>query len=173
MNHRLPPASLFTFRPIAPADDAAMAAIIREVMPSFGASGAGFALNDPEVAHLSGAYAAPRHAYFVVTDAAGMVVGGAGIAPLAGAAPELCELRKMYFLPRARGSGMGERLLRHCLAVATGLGYRQCYLETLRGMDAALRLYAKCGFQPLAAPLGATGHFSCDCFYWRALDGAD
>ena len=36
-------------RPIEPGDDAAIAAIIRTVMPQFGASGEGFAINDPEV----------------------------------------------------------------------------------------------------------------------------
>ena len=43
------------------------------------------------------------------------------------------------------------------------------YLETLRGMDAAMRLYAKCGFEPIPGPLGATGHFSCDRYYLRDL----
>ena len=42
-----------SIRPIAPTDDAAMAAIIRAVMPEFGASGDGFAINDPEVDWMS------------------------------------------------------------------------------------------------------------------------
>ncbi len=157
------------FRPIAAHDDAAMAAVIRRVMPEFGADGPGFAISDPEVDFLSRAYALPRHAYFVVVDAAGQVQGGAGIAPLAGGDASVCELRKMYFLPAARGTGSGEALLRHCLEVARAFGYRQCYLETLDGMTGAMKLYAKCGFQPIAAPLGATGHFSCDRFYLREL----
>ena len=39
----------FSIRPITTADDAAMAAIIRGVMPEFGATGDGFAINAPEV----------------------------------------------------------------------------------------------------------------------------
>ena len=35
-------------------------------------------------------------------------------------------------------------------------------------MDAARKLYARFGFRPLCAPLGNTGHFSCDSYY--ALD---
>ena len=82
-----------TFRPIQPQDDAAVAAIIRAVMPEFGADGPGFALHDPEVDHMSRAYAAPGAAYFVVVDEGGKAVGGGGIAALEGGEPGVCELR--------------------------------------------------------------------------------
>ncbi|HJV49234.1 MAG TPA: GNAT family N-acetyltransferase [Geothrix sp.] len=160
---------MLTFRPIRSEDDAAVAAIIRAVMPEFGADGPGFALHDPEVDHMSAAYAGPGAAYFVVTNAEGRVVGGGGIAALEGGAPGVCELRKMYFLPETRGQGMGETLLKHCLAVAKDLGYRTCYLETLTGMDQAIRLYTKLGFKPLCAPLGQTGHGGCDHWFAREL----
>jgi len=160
----------FILRPITGADDAAMAAVIRTVMPEFGACGPGFAINDPEVDHLSVAYSDPRSAYFVI-EAGGRVVGGAGIAPLAGAAGSTCELRKMYFLPEARGFGQGRRLLDHCLQQARRLGYERCYLETLTGMDAAMRLYTRAGFTALCSPLGATGHFACDRYYAKELQG--
>jgi len=156
-----------TFRPIRPQDDAAMAAVIRAVMPEFGADGPGFAIHDPEVDHLSAAYTVPGAAYFVVVDEAGAVLGGGGVAALEGGEAGVCELRKMYFLPAARGQGLGEALLRHCLKVARDLGYRTCYLETLTGMDQAIRLYQKLGFKPLCAPLGHTGHGGCD--HWFAL----
>lgn len=159
---------MLTFRPIRPEDDAAMARVIRAVMPEFGADGPGFAIHDPEVDHLSTAYAGPGADYFVVIDPAGQVVGGAGVAPLEGGEPGVCELRKMYFLPMARGQGMGEALLRHCLSVAGSLGHHTCYLETLSGMDQAIRLYRKLGFRPLCAPLGHTGHGACD--QWFALE---
>jgi putative acetyltransferase len=154
----------FSFRRIEPADDPAVAAIIRAVMPEFGAVGPGFAINDPEVDFMSRAYGGPRSAYFVVTDATGKVTGGGGVGPLTGAEPGVCELRKMYFLPETRGHGVGERLLRHCLDTARALGFRRCYLETLTGMDAAQRLYEKVGFQKTCA-MGATGHHGCDRFY--------
>jgi putative acetyltransferase len=159
---------MLTFRPIRPEDDAAVAALIRRVMPEFGADGPGFAIHDPEVDHMSAAYAVPGAAYFVVVDDQGRLVGGAGLAALAGGEAGVCELRKMYFLPEARGQGMGETLLRHCLEVAKQLGFRTCYLETLTGMDKALRLYAKLGFRPLCAPLGRTGHGGCD--HWFAME---
>ena len=159
---------MLSFRPIRPEDDAAVAAIIRQVMPEFGADGPGFAITDPEVDHMSAAYAIPGAAYFVVEGQDGQVVGGAGIAALVGGDPSVCELRKMYFLGPARGTGTGEVLLRHCLSVAKDLGYRTCYLETLTGMDQAIRLYTKLGFKPLCAPLGRTGHGGCD--HWFAME---
>ncbi len=159
-------------RPIAPADDAAIAAIIRAVMPEFGATGAGFALSDPEVDWMFRAYAAPRHAYFVL-ECGGRVCGGAGIAPLAGGDADTCELRKMYFLPEARGRGAGAAMMVACLEAARGFGFTRCDLETLTGMDAAQRLYTRSGFQRIDGPLGATGHCGCDRHYLRSLTGPD
>lgn len=158
----------FLIHPITPADDTAMAAVIRSVMPEFGADGPGFAIHDAEVDTMSSAYAAPRSAYFVV-ERDGRVIGGGGIAPLENAAPEVCELRKMYFLPEARGIGAGTAMMQRCLDAARAHGFLRCYLETLTGMDAAQALYQRSGFTPLGAPMGGTGHFSCDRFFIREL----
>ncbi|MBW8076136.1 MULTISPECIES: GNAT family N-acetyltransferase [Metallibacterium] len=159
----------FSIRPIAPADDAAVAGIIRTVMPEFGAGGAGFAVHDPEVDFMSRAYAASRSAYFVV-ERDGRVYGGGGVAPLAGGAADICELRKMYFLPTLRGLGAGRALMARCLDAARDFGFHRCYIETLTGMDAAQALYLKSGFARIDAPLGDTGHHGCNRFYLRDLD---
>lgn len=158
----------FRIRPIVAGDDAAVAALIRTVMPEFGAVGAGFAIEDPEVDAMSLAYGEPRCAYWVV-ELDGVVAGGGGIAPLAGADPDVCELRKMYFLPRLRGLGAGSALIGRCLAQARTFGYRACYLETLTGMDAAQALYQRSGFRRIDGPRGATGHHGCNRFYWQDL----
>src|SRR5690349_19416180 len=129
----------FLIRPIRATDDAAMAAIIRTVMPEFGAVGDGFAINDPEVDWMAKAYAAPRSSYFVV-ERDGAVAGGGGIAPLIGGEDDVCELRKMYFLPTLRGLGAGAALMDACLDAARAHGFRRCYLETLRDMTAAQKL---------------------------------
>ena len=154
----------FRLRPSAAADDAAIAAIIRGVMPEFGATGDGFAINDPEVDWMSRAYAAPRSAYFVV-ERDGAVFGGAGVAPLERGDGDTCELRKMYMLPAMRGIGAGTALMQACLASAEAFGFRRVYLETLRGMDAAMRLYERSGFHRIGAPRGQTGHGGCNTFY--------
>jgi putative acetyltransferase len=155
-------------RPIRASDDAAVAVIIHDVMASFGAIGPEYSSSDPEVGAMTAAYDGARSAYFVLEDDR-QVLGCGGIAPLAGAEPDVCELRKMYLMPAARGRGLGERLLHHCLEAARLRGYRRCYLETLAGMDAAQKLYLKTGFTRLAAPLGSTGHSGCNRHYLLEL----
>ncbi|MGV8943624.1 GNAT family N-acetyltransferase [Thermomonas sp.] len=158
----------YQLRPIRGEDDPLMAMIIRSVMPEFGAIGSGFAITDPEVDWMSRAYAEPRHAYFVV-ESDNRVLGGCGVAPLIGGDADTCELRKMYFLPEARGIGAGTAMMQRCLDAARAAGFKRCYLETLAGMDAAMRLYERSGFQRITTPMGATGHGGCDAFYLMAL----
>lgn len=158
------PSTDYSIRPVTTADNATVAAIIREVMPEFGAGGPGFAIHDAEVDGMAEAYSIPGAAYFVV-EADGRVLGCGGVAALAGGDADVCELRKMYFLPALRGRGAGRALIERCLTAARTLGYRRCYLETLSGMDAAQALYLKTGFRRIDGPLGGTGHFSCDKFY--------
>jgi putative acetyltransferase len=158
----------FQIRPIEPPDNAAVAAIIRHVMPEFGAGGPGFAIHDAEVDTLCQAYAHAQCSYFVV-EQNGSVTGGAGMAPLEGGEPDVCELRKMYFLPAARGIGAGQAMMQRCLDAARQHGFKRCYIETLTGMDAAQALYQRSGFTRIAASMGGTGHFSCDRFFLREL----
>lgn len=133
-------------------------------MPEFGAGGPGFAIHDPEVDAMHASYAEPRAAYWVV-ESGGSVKGGAGIGPLGGMPGGICELRKMYFLPELRGLGAGRALMDRCLQTARELGYRQCYIETFTGMDAAQALYLKSGFARISERMGATGHFACNRFF--------
>jgi putative acetyltransferase len=158
----------FLIRPIEPRDDAAIAAIIRAVMPEFGADGPGFAIHDTEVDAMHAAYTQPRCSYFVV-ERDGVVVGGGGVAPLAGGEPDVCELRKMYFLPAARGIGAGNAMMLRCLDAACAHGFGRCYLETLTGMDAAQALYKRHGFRAICSPMGGTGHHGCDRWFIRDL----
>ena len=158
----------FLIRPIEPSDNAAMAAIIRIVMPEFGADGPGFAIHDTEVDTMHQAYAQPRCSYFVV-ERDGVVIGGGGIAPLEDGEPEVCELRKMYFLPTARGIGAGTAMMQRCLDAARAHGFKRCYLETLTGMDAAQALYRRSGFTMLCSAMGGTGHHGCDRYFIRDL----
>jgi putative acetyltransferase len=161
-------ASGYSIRPIEPRDDPAVAALIRRVMPEFGADGPGFAITDPEVDAMSAAYGEPGAAYWVV-EVAGEIQGGGGIAALEGGPDDVCELRKMYFLPELRGRGAGRALIARCLDEARRHSYRRCYLETLGNMDDAQRLYRAAGFTQIPQRLGATGHFGCNAFFLREL----
>jgi putative acetyltransferase len=154
-------------RPIRRSDNSQMASLIRAVMTEFGAVGPGFAISDPEVDRMFESYPRPRARYFVVADGT-TIVGGGGYAPLAGGEAGVCELRRMYLVPRVRRVGLGRELLSRAMAGARTDGFTQMYLETLGTMVAARRLYESSGFQP-ATPLGATGHFGCDAWYFREL----
>ncbi|HZY78619.1 MAG TPA: GNAT family N-acetyltransferase [Cyclobacteriaceae bacterium] len=155
-------------RPVKPSDSAAVAAIIRTVMPEFGAGRQGTAMHDPEVNDIYEAYSKPQTAYFVC-EIDGKVVGGGGVAPLLGGDASTCELKKMYFLPEGRGKGLGRKTVERCVQAAKELGFEYCYLETFSTMTDAMALYEKQGFEKIPGPLGNTGHFACDQFYKMKL----
>jgi putative acetyltransferase len=156
-------------RRILPKDNLFVAQIIRAVMPEFGAAGQGFAIHDPEVDDMFKAYNIENAAYFVCEDK-GYILGGGGVAPLAGGPKDTCELKKMYFLPAARGLGLGQKLLSTCLDSARDMAFKKCYIETFNTMKDAMKLYEKNGFKKISGPLGETGHFACDTFYLLKLD---
>ena len=155
--------SAFRIRPIRRKDNARVARIIREVMTEYGAVGCGYSIQDPEVDNMFEAYPDADSAFYVL-ERDGQILGCGGVGPLRGADAGTCELRKMYLLTEARGTGVGARLLRQCLDSAERLGYQQCYLETLEHMTHARHLYRKHGFRQVDHPVGDTGHSACN--YW-------
>ena len=159
----------YTIRPIKKKDNPEMATIIRTVMSEFGAVGDGYSINDPEVDDMFGNYKQAGRNYQVIVNDDGRVVGGGGFARLVGGNSKTCELRKMYFLPELRGIGIGRRLLRLLLKEATQVGYRKCYIETLKRMAAANRFYIANGFKSIEEAMGNTGHCSCDQYFVKEL----
>ena len=155
-------------RPIKPTDNESVARIIRAVMPEFAAHGPGFAIHDREVDTMFETFTLPRSQY-VVCILDGKVIGGGGVAPLLGGDRNICELKKMYFLPDGRGLGLGQKVLSVCLEEARKIGYVYCYLETFNTMTKAMELYERNGFKKIPGPLGSTGHFACDTFYQVTL----
>ena len=63
--------------------------------------------------------------------------------------PKTAELKRMYVDPRARGQGLGRRLVAALEAEARALGVRRLVLETGVRQAAALALYRATGFQPI------------------------
>jgi putative acetyltransferase len=159
----------FQLRPIQQGDNPRVAHIIRNVMTEFGTVGEGYSINDPEVDLMYESYQAPDAAFFVIEGNDGQVYGCGGIGPLKGGEQEVCELKKMYFLPELRRKGFGKTMVEQCLEAARKAGFRYCYLETVERMWQANLLYQKMGFQKLNGPRGNTGHNSCELWYMRAL----
>lgn len=69
---------------------------------------------------------------------------GSGYNEVAG--PQEGELRMLAAAPEARGRGVGEALVRHCVAHAESLGLRALALSTQPTMAAAHRIYERAGF---------------------------
>jgi putative acetyltransferase len=157
-----------TIRRIEKIDNEALGTIVQTVLMEMGAPKVGTAYADPYLFSLFETYNKPNAVYFVVENE-GRVIGGAGIGQLENAAANICELQKMYFLPEARGLGLGTKLMNLCLQAAKDFGYKQCYLETMTYMDDAQKLYKKVGFKLLDAPMGCTGHTSCPVWMLKDL----
>lgn len=155
---------MLNIRPIEKKDNPQLKQIITSVLIEFGAVGGGFASSDPEIDYMFENYSKKNKSYFVI-EKNNLVVGGAGIAPLAGSDGSVCELQKMYFAKNVRGQGLGFQLINICLDSARNLGFQTCYLETLTNMKSAQALYKKVGFSQIEAPLGDTGHFGCNTFF--------
>lgn len=155
-------------REIALADNKQIAQVIRDVLIEFGVPKVGTAYADVSLDIMTETYSKEKSTYFVL-EREGRIIGGAGVAPLENYEGDVCELQKMYFLPEARGLGLGEKMMQKCLESAKAFGYQKCYLETLPYMKAATKLYTKVGFESLEKPMGNTGHFSCDVWMIKTL----
>lgn len=155
-------------REIVASDDVQIAQVIRSVLIAFGVPKVGTAYADVSLDKMTETYQRERSAYFVI-DSKGTIIGGAGIAPLDNYDGNVCELQKMYFLPEARGIGLGSQMMHKCLNFAKEAGFEKCYLETMPYMEDARKLYAKVGFQSLDKPIGDTGHYSCNVWMIKDL----
>ena len=159
---------MIIIREIQQKDNQAIAKIVRDVLMELGAPKVGTAYADPQLDFLFETYQNSKSRYFIV-DNDGVVIGGAGIAQLENESDIVCELQKMYFLPEARGVGMGSQLMDKCLKAAKDFGYEKCYLETMPYIEAAQKLYKKVGFDYLCEPMGNTGHTSCPVWMIKQL----
>jgi putative acetyltransferase len=142
--------------------------MIRSVFDELNIPKVGTAYEDPYLDTMFEAYNKTNTAYFVV-ESDGKIIGGAGVAPLENESDKICELQKMYFLPQARGLGLGSQMMALCMQTAKDFGFEKCYLETMPFMLDAQKLYQKVGFEYICAPMGSTGHTSCPVWMIKNL----
>ena len=147
-------------RDLEPADNIAIASVIRDTLTEFGANRPGTVYFDPTTDDLFSLFR-KKGSYYQVAMIDNVIVGGGGIYPSDGLPENTCELVKMYLLPSARGLGLGKKMIAACLENAKQMGYQQVYLETMPELKDALKTYEKFGFTYLDGPLGNTGHFGC------------
>ena len=158
----------FKIREIQLEDNPKIAKVIRKILIEFGVPKVGTAYADKILDTLYETYDSEKAIYYVI-EKEGEIFGGAGIKQLDNYEGNVCELQKMYFLPEARGIGLGSKMMETCLQKAREFGFEQCYLETLPYMEGARKLYRKVGFKDLDAPMGDTGHYSCNLWMLKKL----
>jgi ribosomal protein S18 acetylase RimI-like enzyme len=103
---------------------------------------------DAELAGLPGAYGPPAGALLLCRDEVGRALGC--VALRATDAHGVCEMKRLYLSPEARGRGVGRALVEAILRVAGERGYEAMRLDTLPEMADAIALYQRFGFEPIA-----------------------
>lgn len=81
------------------------------------------------------------------------------------------KLRLLLVEPKARGRGLGRRLVRACIAFARKKGYRKLVLWTQANLAAARAIYQSCGFRRVKSERHAEFGVPLVGEYWElALD---
>jgi GNAT superfamily N-acetyltransferase len=104
---------------------------------------------EAEVASLPGKYAPPLGELMLACSPAGDALGCVAVRPLEGAS--VCEMKRLYVRPAARGHGLGAALVAAIIGCAQELGYAEMKLDTLAGMQEAFALYKRFGFLEIPA----------------------
>jgi ribosomal protein S18 acetylase RimI-like enzyme len=132
---------ILDIRPARPGDLPDVRAMLAEYVAWIGLDLA-FQEIDAELDGLPGEYVPPRGALFVAAgrDAlAGMIA----FRPIDGA---ICEMKRLFVRPAARGRGLARRLIARAMDEARRAGYAEMRLDTLPMMGDAQALYEALGF---------------------------
>jgi len=104
---------------------------------------------EAELASLPGKYAPPTGELLLAYSLAGEALGCVAVRPLRGTA--VCEMKRLYVRPAARGLGIGAALVATVIKSVQELGYAEMKLDTLPSMAEAFALYKRFGFVEIPA----------------------
>jgi len=117
---------------------------------------------DQELDTLPGTYGPPGGT-LLLAEVNGQPVGCVGVRPFEN---DICEMKRLYVEPDARGLQVGRRLARASIQAARQMGYRTMRLDTVGSMGEAIVLYRSLGFQQISAyrlnPIPSAQYFELD-----------
>lgn len=101
---------------------------------------------EEELAALPGKYSPPTGELLI-----GLMENSiAGCVALRKLEEGICEMKRLYVRPVARGTGLGRQLASAIIAAAKDRGYTLMRLDTLTRLKEAMKLYESLGFQKVA-----------------------
>ena len=101
-----------------------------------------------ELETISIQYGKPNGVLILAKSTELKIIGCAGVRRYEGS---ICELKRMYIKPEARGLGLGKILLRKSVEIATELGYSKMRLDILPDMKKAIKMYEREQFHEIEA----------------------
>lgn len=137
---------------IAPARTVADLKITQQLFKEYAESlgiDLGFQSFNDELSDLPGRYAPPSGEILLAFNSDGEPIGCVALRALS--PPGYCEMKRLYVLPRGRGSGAGKALVDAIVKEAERIGYTHVRLDTLSSMVAAQTLYREAGFEETTA----------------------
>lgn len=158
---------MMKYREITEADNAAIAAIIRDNLKQFHLDIPGTAYFDAGLDHLSDYYGKDERRYYVIEDDNGKVLGGIGYDRFE-AMKDTAELQKLYLADETKGSGLGYELIDFIENRMREAGYRASYLETHETLQAAIHIYEKKGYKEIGRPEEVV-HSAMNRFFMKEL----
>ena len=135
-------------RAIFPDDTASVLAIWREFVANSPVN-LDYQGNEAEFANLPGKYAAPEGCV-LLADLGGKIEGCIAFRRVSA---DICEMKRLYVRPHARGSHLGQALVDRLIAEARAVGYREMRLDVMKKSLSARKLYKAVGFvaaQPIS-----------------------
>src|SRR5438874_8962223 len=125
-------------------------AVARVLFTEYGES-LGFSLCfqsfEQELATLPGKYAPPKGRLLLARGANGDFLGCVALRPLE---EKICEMKRLYTRPEARGAGVGKALVDAIIAAAREIGYTRMRLDTVPSvMASAVKMYRGLGFREI------------------------
>jgi len=158
----------YKIRKITPADNAAIATLVKYNLKEHGLDIPGTAYFDPCLVDLYSFYTGRDGCgYYVVTDETGKVLGGIGFDRV-DFIPDGVELQKLYLDDSVKGKGLGRFLVNFIEDRMREAGLKRSYLETHSNLQAAIHMYEKLGYVRIERPT-EVAHGTMDHFYIKEL----